>query len=151
MSHLPQQIAPLKTWDEFEDLCLALFQKEWQNPLVQKHGRRGQAQNGVDVFGQNQLDGGKWYGVQCKGKDANFGGKLTTAEIDEELEKADTFTPKLAHWIIVATAAVDVKLQAHARTLTDRRKAAGLCPAFPKHAKGWARQWPRTDFLKTRV
>ncbi len=128
MTHLPQQIAPLKSWDEFEDLCFALFQKEWQNPMAQKHGRPGQPQNGVDVFGENPQYSRLWYGVQCKRKGGNSVAKLTIAEIDEELEKADTFTPRLAHWIIVTTAAVDVKLQAHARTLTDHRRAAGLCP-----------------------
>lgn len=128
MTHRPQQIAPLKSWDDFEDLCCALFQEEWHNPLAQKHGRRGQEQNGVDVFGQNHNDGGKWYGVQCKGKDANYGGKLTRTEIDDELEKADTFQPQLAHWIIATTAPVDSKLQQYARQLTDARKDDGKCP-----------------------
>jgi hypothetical protein len=79
MTHLPQQIAPLKSWDEFEDLCLALFKKEWQNPMAQKHGRRGQAENGVDVFGQNQLDGGNAMppltvtGVLCVATESNEG------------------------------------------------------------------------------
>jgi tetratricopeptide (TPR) repeat protein len=128
MTHLPQQIAPLKSWDEFEDLCCALFQKEWQNPMVQKNGRPGQRQNGVDVFGVNNDDAGLWYGVQCKGKDANYGAKLTTAEIDAELAKANTFEPKLGHWIIATTAAEDGKLQEYARKLTVARKAWGLCP-----------------------
>jgi tetratricopeptide (TPR) repeat protein len=128
MTHLPQQLAPLKSWDEFEDLCCALFQKEWRNPMAQKNGRRGQRQNGVDVSGVNHNDAGLWYGVQCKGKDANYGAKLTKADIDAELAKANTFEPKLGHWIIATTAAEDGKLQEYARKLTVARKAWGLCP-----------------------
>ena len=127
MTHLPQQIAPLKSWDEFEDLCCALFQKEWRNPMAQKNGRPGQRQNGVDVFGVNKDDAGLLYGVQCKGKDGTYGAKLTIAEITAELEKADTFQPKLGHWIIATTAPVDAKLQEYARKLTGVRKNAGLC------------------------
>ena len=128
MTHLPQQLAPLKSWDEFEDLCCALFQKEWRNPMAQKNGRPGQRQNGVDVFGVNKDDAGLLYGVQCKGKDGTYGAKLTIAEITAELEKADTFQPKLGHWIIATTAPVDAKLQEYARKLTVTRNALGLCP-----------------------
>ena len=126
MTHLPQQIAPLKSWDEFEDLCCVLFQKEWGT--AQKYGRYGQVQQGVDVFGQNRHDGDQWYGVACKGENTQFGAKLTAREIDHELAKADTFTPRLAHWIIATTAPVDVKLQEYVHKLTSHRKALGLCP-----------------------
>jgi hypothetical protein len=48
-----KQIAPPKSWETFEDLCLALFKAVWRDPNAQKHGRRGQAQAGVDVFGSS--------------------------------------------------------------------------------------------------
>jgi tetratricopeptide (TPR) repeat protein len=126
MTHLPLQLAPPKSWEVFEDLCRALFQEEWGT--AQKHGRHGQVQQGVDVFGQNRHDGDQWYGVACKMKNTQLGAKLTAREIDLELEKADVFTPRLAHWLIATTATVDVKLQEYARELTTQRKARGLCP-----------------------
>jgi tetratricopeptide (TPR) repeat protein len=128
MSFHHQQIAPLKAWDEFEDLCLALFRAEWQDSAAQKNGRQGQQQAGVDVFGINHAQGGGLWGVQCKGKNRGYGSKLTQNEIDAELAKADTFQPKLAHWIIATTAANDAVLQAHARTLSAQRVAKQLCP-----------------------
>ena len=122
-------------WEEFENLCRDLFQLEWREPVAERNGRGGQGQNGVDVFGRNHNDNQQWWGVQCKWKDGNYGGKLTESEIDKELAKADTFIPTLAHWIIATTAPVDVELQKYARELTDKRKALGLCPVT---VLGWA-------------
>jgi hypothetical protein len=66
--------------------------------------------------------------VQCKGKNLGYGSKLTQKEIDKEIAKADTFKPKLAHWVIATTAANDATLQAYARTLSAQRAAHQLCP-----------------------
>jgi uncharacterized protein (DUF2267 family) len=128
MSFHRQQIAPLKAWDEFEDLCLALFRAEWKDSAAQKNGRQGQKQAGVDVFGRNYAQGGGLWGVQCKGKNSGYRGELTQKEVDAELAKADTFTPQLAHWIIATTAANDAALQAYARTLSEQRATKQLCP-----------------------
>lgn len=132
MPHIPQQIDAPKSWDDFESLCCALFQQEWANQAVQRYGRSGQAQQGVDIIGQNRNDGGRWYGVQCKLKDGNLGGKLTKAEIDKEVAKADALAVgedgiKLAGFVIATTAPVDVVLQKHCAKLTIKRQAAGLC------------------------
>jgi hypothetical protein len=40
-----------------------------------------------------------------------------------ELIKADTFVPKLAHWIIATTAANNAVLQKYVRTLSEQRLA----------------------------
>ena len=127
MPHIPQQIDAPKSWDDFENLCCALFQQEWANPTVQRYGRGGQAQQGVDIFGQNLNEGDRWYGVQCKLKDGNLGGKLTKAEIDKEVAKADAFATPLTGLIIATTAPVDSALQDHCAALTGARAAAGLC------------------------
>jgi predicted ATP-binding protein involved in virulence len=128
MSFLTQQIAPPKSWDEFEDLCLALFRAEWQDSSAQKNGRQGQKQAGVDVFGHNNKQGGGLWGVQCRGKHRGYGSKLTGAEIDAELAKADTFHPPLDHWIIATTTANDATLQTYAHNLSELRAAKQLCP-----------------------
>jgi tetratricopeptide (TPR) repeat protein len=128
MSFEDEQIAPLKSWDKFEDLCLALFRAEWQDTTAQKNGRQGQKQAGVDVFGHNHAQGGGLWGVQCKGKHRGYKSKLTAKEINTELAKADTFQPKLDHWIIATTAANDASLQTYARELSEQRAAQQLCP-----------------------
>ena len=134
MQFRAKQIAPPKDWATFEDLCHALFKKVWQDPLAQKNGRRGQAQCGVDVFGSLNGDRSSYRGVQCKGKDANYGSEATRDEIVAEIAKAETFTPTLEHWILATTAPVDGRLQEAARELSAQRKKQGL---FVVDVLGW--------------
>ena len=47
-----QQIPPPKNWQDFESLCADLWTKIWKDPDTQMHGRQGQAQYGVDVYGR---------------------------------------------------------------------------------------------------
>jgi tetratricopeptide (TPR) repeat protein len=124
MSFHHQQIAPPNAWDEFEDLCLALFQAEWQDATTQKNRRQGQADSGVDVFGINHAQGGGLWGVQCKFKGASR--TLTIKEITSELAKADAFELKLAHWIIVTTAANDAGVDEYVRQLNASRVKKNL-------------------------
>jgi hypothetical protein len=120
-----KQIAPPKSWEKFEDLCLALFREIWGDPLAVKHGRKGQVQSGVDVYGCVDPSGATYQGVQCKGKETNYGAKATVPELKAELAKADTFSPPLQKWIFATTAPTDAKLQAAARTLSAARAKKG--------------------------
>ena len=115
MQFRAKQIAPPKEWGTFEDLCHALFKQVWEDPLAQKNGRRGQAQCGVDIFGS--LNGGSesYWGVQCKGKDSNYGSKAEWSEVLTEIAKAEKFSPKLDKWIFATTAPADATLQNAAR------------------------------------
>ncbi|MBE9550184.1 MAG: hypothetical protein IMF09_12325 [Proteobacteria bacterium] len=126
MQFRAKQIAPPKEWAIFEDLCHALFKQVWQDPLAQKNGRRGQAQHGVDVFGSPNDDLQLYLGVQCKGKDSNYGSKVVWSEVVAEIAKAEQFSPKLDKWIFATTAPADAKLQKAARELSVERKAKGL-------------------------
>jgi hypothetical protein len=128
MAFQDQQIAPPKSWEKFEDLCLALCRAEWGDVNTTKNGRQGQKQAGVDVFGHNIKQGGGLWGVQCKQKNSGVGSKLTKKDIKAELAKADTFQPKLAHWIIATTAATDAKLQEYVRLLSAERVEQGFFP-----------------------
>ena len=121
MQFRAKQIAPPKDWATFEDLCHALFKKVWQDRLAQKNGRRGQAQCGVDVFGSPNGDGSSYRGVQCKGKDANYGSIATPDELMAEIAKADNFNPALEHWVFATTAPVDGRLQEVARIQSAQR------------------------------
>lgn len=118
------QYAPPKSWEEFEDLCCDLYALIWNDPGTQKHGRQGQPQGGVDVYG---MPNGKHYtGVQCKKKSTWPPTELTTDEIDEEVEKAKTWEPGLKHFIIATTAGNDQALQKHARLITAAHKKKKL-------------------------
>lgn len=134
MQFRAKQIAPPKEWGTFEDLCHALFKQVWKDPLAQKNGRRGQAQHGVDVFGSPNGDRRSYRGVQCKGKDSNYGSKAEWSEVLAEIAKAEKFSPKLDEWIFATTAPADATLQKAARKLSVKRRAEGL---FSVDVLGW--------------
>lgn len=134
MQFRAKQIAPPKEWGTFEDLCHALFKQVWQDPLAQKNGRRGQAQHGVDLFGSPNGDRRFYWGVQCKGKDNNYGSRAEWSEVVAEIAKAEKFSPKLDKWIFATTAPADVTLQRAARELSVKRRAEGL---FSIDVLGW--------------
>ncbi len=131
---IEKQIAAPKSWEKFEDLCLALFRLVWADPLTRKHGRRGQPQHGVDIYGSIDPSGVVIYGVQCKGKDANYGAKATVAELNAELAKADKFNLPLQKWIFATTAPADAALQEAARVLSKERVNRGR---FGVDVLGW--------------
>lgn len=128
-----KQIAPPKSWELFEELCLVLFREIWQDPMTQKNGRQGQQQHGVDIFGI-QDSSGSFYGIQCKGKDAGYGSVLTISELNCEVAKAKFFTPTLKDFIIATTAPRNVHLQKRARELSASNTADG---SFSVHVLAW--------------
>ncbi len=66
MSYLPSlSLPPLQHWQDFEGLCCDLWRRIWNNSEIQKNGRGGQAQKGVDISGRPD-HGSEWAGVQCK-------------------------------------------------------------------------------------
>ncbi|MCA1440804.1 hypothetical protein I6F07_11400 [Ensifer sp. IC4062] len=134
MDILDSQINAPSKWQTFEDLTCALFAEVWKDPTAQKNGRTGQPQHGVDVYGSPEWKPGSYFGVQCKGKDRDFGAKATKSEFDRELAKAEKFAPTLGRWYFATTAEVDVELQEHARTVSAARVAAGK---FEADILGW--------------
>ena len=103
------------SWDEFEDICSDLLKCcIWRDPYVVRHGRSGQRQHGVDIYGKPvhlKGLGSETAGAQCKRTEA-----LTEAEIDNELKQAIGFSPPLEEYLILTTLKRDVKLQEHIRT-----------------------------------
>ncbi len=119
----------------FESLCLDLFREIWGDSSAQKHGRSGQAQAGVDVFGQEK---GRHIGVQCKQKDNRLWSKLTIRELNAEVAAAKKFTPKLDHFILATTAVRSAKLQKRAREITEEHRPQGL---FSVEVRSWEDLW----------
>ncbi|MBM4067768.1 MAG: hypothetical protein FJ271_02315 [Planctomycetes bacterium] len=127
------QIPPPANWQDFEQLCCELWKRIWADPETQMHGRRGQAQHGVDVYGRPQPDR-QFAGVQCKGKD-NFAAKvLTEAEVRGEVTKAQQFTPSLFQFTIATTGPKDTAIELLARNLTTEHEKEGK---FSVSVKAW--------------
>lgn len=118
------QWPPPADWQKFERITHELFSAEWQCP-AELHGRRGQPQRGVDVYGQPKGETGRC-GIQCKQKDDLAGATVTPAELKAEVKKALTFQPPLTRFILATTGDRDAKVQEVARLLTDDHQKRGL-------------------------
>jgi hypothetical protein len=115
-SHL---LAP-KDWQDFERSTRTLMSCVLDDPQTRMHGRQGQAQSGVDVWGRRKSDGAL-VGVQCKlSMD-----EITEKELRIEVGKARAFTPPLAEFILATTALRDAKIQKVARAITIELRKAG--------------------------
>jgi len=123
-------IFPLTDAAKFEDLCLALWRRILSDPHAQFVGRKGQAQQGVDIIGRK--DGTlNWVGVQCK---VRSGGELSEADVLDDAEKAKQFNPRLSELFFATTAPRDTKIKAVARELTVKNVKAG---GFPVTIYSW--------------
>lgn len=127
------QLPPPADWQAFERFTRDLFAAHWQDPAALMHGRTGQAQAGVDVYGVNAKTGAM-EGVQCKGKDGRYKHSVTTDELRAEVQKALTFEPPLSRYILVTSGAADVEVQKEARLITEEHAAEGK---FPVQVFSW--------------
>ncbi|MBI4633825.1 MAG: hypothetical protein HY742_08030 [Deltaproteobacteria bacterium] len=115
-----------RDWQAFERCCRTLFECILKDPQTQLHGRTGQSQHGVDVYGRRGGDGGPWVGIQCKGKEGKtYGKKVTEKELRGEVKKAFDFKPSLSEFILVTTAPSDANIQLIARHITEENEKAG--------------------------
>jgi cellulose synthase operon protein C len=137
---LNRALPPPKNWQDFERLCYDIYSRRWQTNDAEMHGRQGQPQAGVDVYGHDRLENDKLVGVQCKGKDQTYDGALTNKELLDEVDKAKTFKPKLDVFVLATTAPNDVGIQEVARTITEDHSQQGL---FEVRVQGWGtlQQW----------
>jgi len=51
-TRLETNFAHLSNDTEFESLIRDICAREWQDPYTEKHGRAGQKQYGVDIYGR---------------------------------------------------------------------------------------------------
>lgn len=122
MPTLSQMNVPTpKSWEEFEEITLDALKLRWKTSDLQKNGRKGQQQNGVDIYGYN--DDYEFVGIQCKNKIA-----LTSLELEDEIHKAETFTPKIKKFYFATTLPHDVKLEMTIRMITKERSEKNKFP-----------------------
>jgi hypothetical protein len=98
-------------WQDFETITLDALKIRYNDPNFTKHGRPGQAQNGVDIYSTTS---NVIIAAQCK---LTFG-TLTTKAIQDEVYNASTFNPPLNHLHICTTSPRDVHMQAFVRTIS---------------------------------
>lgn len=122
--HVHTDYAPLRSWEQFEELCADVFQSAWRDPALVRHGRAGQRQNGVDIVGRN----GALYpiGLQCKRRSKWPVNRLTTKQIDAEIKEALNFKPALKAFYILTTAPDDTVLLDHVRKINEQHEQKKL-------------------------
>lgn len=120
------QIAAPTDWSAFERLCRDLWARVWDNAELQLNGRTGQAQSGVDVFGNIKKQTGNTGGIQCKKRDLFVDDSLTVDELSGIVEEAKTFNPTLREFVIAYTGKRNTALQEEARKISDANQGQGL-------------------------
>ncbi|HXK20077.1 MAG TPA: hypothetical protein VNG33_19835 [Polyangiaceae bacterium] len=111
-----------KSEDEWEDMVLDAMRIRWKDPNAQRNGRRGQRQDGVDIFG---TAGGQAVAAQAKNMDS-----VSEAEVQVEVGKAERFEPSIEQFYLAVGGPRDAKLQQILRAISARRVSAGQ---FPVH------------------
>jgi hypothetical protein len=134
----PKHLRKPQNWQDFEKLCLKLWGAIWNNPEgIESHSTNEQGQEGVDIFCWVDSEDG-YVGIQCKNKkdEKNDGSenRITLAEIKKEIEKAESFEPKLKKYIIATTAEKDGVIQKEVRKTDAERRSQGK---FSVEIKFW--------------
>lgn len=117
------QIRKPENETEFEKNIGVLFRAILNDPNVQRLGRRGQGQRGIDLVGHRNGNAKAPVGIQCKLKGDKK--KLTESEVKTEVRKALKYSPALTEYFIVTTALNDTNLTALAATLSKQQATKG--------------------------
>src|SRR5258706_3246059 len=120
VSHMPYQLPPLLDDDEFERLVRDILRQIYDDPGIERFGRRGQAQSGID--GLSPVNSTITF--QCKLKDTRYdtdnrmrSGLLK--EMEDELAKTAGLSQPLTRFIFASTFKNDTHLQEKACSLSS--------------------------------
>lgn len=102
-------------WQDFETIVRDAQAQRWSSTTLQKNGRAGQKQNGVDIYGPDDV--GRPTGIQCK----RYKPPLTLKHVTDEITKAEKFSGRLVTLFVATTADHDATLQEQVRLLSDTR------------------------------
>ena len=126
-------------WNAFEDIVCDVFARKYKNLNLQRYGRSGQKQSGVDIAGQ--IDGGI-LGIQCKHHPNDV---IRKAEIDGEISLSEGFRPGLCEYAIVTSADRDTKIHGYILQTSEERIKQGKYPVsikFWDDVFNWLTEYP---------
>ncbi len=86
--------------DDFENLCVRFYRKLWKNEGLKLYAKRGENQDGVDIFDPFSLR--PVGAIQCKFREPHK--SLLPSEIKEEVAKAEKSAFDLERYVIATTA-----------------------------------------------
>jgi hypothetical protein len=127
MSQIFIESMPPQSWETFEELICDTVTFLWKNKNIQRYGRGGQVQHGIDIYGAD--DENKMTGIQCKRKrqftaDGTpvINTTLTIADIRQEIALTIEGTIALERYIIATTLSRDTHLQNELHIINNERK-----------------------------
>lgn len=126
-------IPPPADWQAFERGSAILWGRILKDDSLNRFGRSGQAQHGMDMYGYRDHDPAKLVGIQCKCK--GHGEQAADEELRTDFEKALKFQPALTEYIFTTTAPDHGPLQALAAALTQEQRLKGR--SILVRAWGW--------------
>ena len=106
----------------FELLCKRFLKHQWRCPYVERLGKRGERQYGIDLIdtsGSRPLRA-----AQCKHHEMHK--TLPFSEVEAEVEEAKTYPHKLDEFYILTTARKTEDLQTKLIALNQKHQASGL-------------------------
>lgn len=117
-----------RDWATLEDMAADVFSRKFGSYNLQRYGRQGQSQNGIDIVGPCP-DG--LVGIQCKHHPT---GNISVAEIDGEITKSEKFSPILSEFFVVTSADRDTHAHEHVLSSSKHRQQHDK---YPVHIKFW--------------
>lgn len=117
------QVPKPENHQDFERLSAILWCEKLRDPHIQRYGRHGTGQDGIDIVGIRGGDPRNRVGIQCKLKTGTA--KLTAEEFEADFDSALGIDPPLTEFHIVTTADRDRALQNLASKLQIREYEKG--------------------------
>ena len=114
------QLPPLVEEDDFEGLVRDIMRRVYDDPAIERFGRKGQAQSGVDGFSPADST----ITFQCKLKDTRHKSdhdirSLLLKEIEKEFLKTHSWSKPLTRFVFASTFKNDTELQTKAAALSS--------------------------------
>lgn len=132
-----------KGWDIFEDIVCDVVSRKFNSRNLQRYGRSGQKQFGVDIVGFTRIG---LTGVQCKHHPKS---SMTSSEVDKEIKNADGFQPPLNEFIIITSADRDSMIHSYVLRVSKARKEENIFPIsilFWQDIYNWLVEYPDLMF-----
>lgn len=117
-----------RDWPTFEDIVADVFSRKYRSYNLQRYGRNGQGQHGIDIVGPV---GNGLIGIQCKHHPSST---ISIGEINGLVRKAEEFAPQPQELIIATSADRDTTAHNHVLQVSQQRESESK---FPVSIKFW--------------
>jgi len=113
--------------NDFEELVRDIFSVKLKNPNLQRYGRNGQKQQGIDIVGIAGRDyiANSGAVIQCKNHASNISKKKICSEINDELIDFDKSPFKESKYYFVTSADNSTDVHNHVKNINEARTLEG--------------------------